>query len=215
MPTRTAAVADHGAVARYACGDCSLIDLARALGVSREAARAELDRLGIAVRNPGRPTGSSALARVLTEDYLRREYLGGRRSIAQLAVELSCSRKTVRRYLAEHGIPPQVAPGATTAGAPGGGPGPFRSVLVEREIRRPAGPSGTGLSRAALWDAYVVRGGSTTAIAAANGCAASTVARDLRRNGIPLRRRGGAPAPAVRRHARRAGIRRGVMAADT
>jgi hypothetical protein len=41
------------------------------------------------------------------------------------------------------------------------------------------------------------------------------VGRDLRRNGITLRRRGGAPPPAVRLGRRRAGIRRAVQAADS
>ena len=86
--------------------------------------------------------------------------------------------------------------------------------------RRDAGPpepvaAGTGLSAEALWEMYAVRGRSTTAIAEETGCAASTVARDLRRKGIPLRRRGGSPAPAVRRRARQAGIRLAVVAADS
>ena len=191
-----AAVLEEGVCDRYASGQYSLGELARLLGVSRQAARDMLSRLGIAVRRPGRPTGSSALARVLTEGYLRREYLERGRSVAHVADELGCTRKTVRRYLADHGI--------------------------ERRpmTRRDAGPpepvaAGTGLSAEALWEMYAVRGRSTTAIAEETGCAASTVARDLRRKGIPLRRRGGSPAPAVRRRARQAGIRLAVVAADS
>jgi transposase-like protein len=194
-----AAVPDEGACDRYASGQCSLGELARLLGVSRQAARDMLSRLGIAVRRPGRPTGSSALARVLTEGYLRREYLEHGRSVAHVADELGCTRKTVRRYLADHGIERRPV---TRRGA--GPVGPLEPV-----------EAGTGLSAEALWEMYAVRGRSTTAIAEETGCAASTVARDLRRKGITLRRRGGSPAPAVRRRARQAGIRLAVVAADS
>jgi biotin operon repressor len=194
-----AAILDDGACARYASGQCSLDELARSLGVSREAARDGLGRLGIAVRRPGRPAGSSALARVLTEGYLRREYLDRGRSVAHLADELGCTRKTVRRYLADHGIERRPVPRRASSRV-----GPAEPLAA-----------GTGLSAAALWDLYAVRGRSTTAIAEEAGCAASTVARDLRRNGIPLRRRGGSPAPAMRRRARQARIRLGVLAADS
>jgi len=121
-----AAVLEEGVCDRYASGQCSLGELARLLGVSRQAARDMLSRLGIAVRRPGRPTGSSALARVLTEGYLRREYLERGRSVAHVADELGCTRKTVRRYLADHGIERRpmtrrdAGPGRSPAGSPGG-----------------------------------------------------------------------------------------------
>jgi hypothetical protein len=192
------AVLDEGACGRYAAGECSLGELARSLGVSRRVARDTLGRLGIAVRRPGRPAGSSALARVLTEGYLRREYVERGRTVAHLADELGCTRKTVRRYLADHGIE--------------------RRARARRGAGRfpPAeSAAGTGLSAEVLWELYAVHGRSTTAIAEEAGCAASTVARDLRRNGIPVRRRGGSPAPALRRRARQARVRLGVLAADS
>jgi hypothetical protein len=190
------AVLEEGACGRYAAGECSLGELARALGVSRRVAHETLGRLGIAVRRPGRPTGSSALARVLTEGYLRREYVERGRTVAHLADELGCTCKTVRRHLADHGIE--------------------RRALARREAGRVRPTeAGTGLSAEVLWELYAVHGRSTTAIAEEAGCAASTVARDLRRKGIPLRRRGGSPAPVIRRRARQARIRLGILAADS
>jgi hypothetical protein len=196
VPPAEAALLDQRACARYATGECSLGELARSLRVSRRRARDALARLGIAVRRPGRPAGNSALARVLTEGYLRREHLDRGRSIADLAEELGCTRKTVRRYLVDRGL----------ATRPAASPGTRRPPALT--------VTGTGLSAEALWDLYAVRGRSTTAIAEAAGCAASTVARDLRRRGIPLRRRGGSP-PAMRRRAQLARIRLAVMAADS
>jgi hypothetical protein len=209
----------EAALARYAAGECSLLELGRILGITRREVRAELERTGITVRQPGRPSGSSRLAGILTEDYLRREVLGRCRGVGEVAAEVGCTPKTVRRYLRTSGILNRapVADGAV----------PLRGEEVPaRPIPRPDGfrptgvasgekASGTGLSREALWDAYIVRASSTTAIAAAAGCAPSTVGRDLRRNGIALRRRGGAPPPAVRLGRRRAGIRRAVQAADS
>jgi len=200
MSSSAAAAVDDGALARYASGGCSLGELARALGVSRRQARAELGRWGIAVRSPGRPAGSSALARVLTEGYLRLEHVDRGRSVGDLAADLGCTPKTVRRYLEEYGID---RPGDPVVAA----------SLTDPP--RPRDLTGTGLTAADLWELYVVRGRSTTAIATTAGCAPSTVARDLRRHGIPLRRRGGSPPPAVRRQARQATIRLGVVAADT
>jgi hypothetical protein len=209
----------EAALARYAAGDYSLLELGRILGITRREVRAELERTGISVRQPGRPSGSSRLAGILTEDYLRREVLGRCRGVAEVAAEVGCTPKTVRRYLRTSGILNRapVADGAV----------PLRGEEVSARPTprpdgfRPAGgasgerASGTGLSREALWDAYIVRASSTTAIAAAAGCAPSTVGRDLRRNGITVRRRGGAPTPAVRLGRRRAGIRRAVQAADS
>ena len=197
MPTEEAAPLDEGACARYAMGECSLGELARSLRVSRRTARDALAGLGIAVRRPGRPAGNSALARVLTEGYLRREHLDRGRSIADLADELGCTRKTVRRYIVDHGLATRPAASHGTRRVP--------ALTV----------TGTGLSAEALRDLYAVRGRSTTAIAQAAGCAASTVARDLRKKGIPLRRRGGSPPPAMRRRAQLATIRLAVMAADS
>ena len=207
----------------YASGACSLAELARALGVTRAEARATLATEGIEVRPPGRPAGRSALTDVLTRDFLRREVVARRRTVTEIAVQVGCTTKTVRRYLRLYGVDapkarrrrpaPQHARPVETGAQTTDGSG-------RRGAGRPAGsehpsrPGGTGLTRAALWDAYVVRAASTTQIAEAAGCAPSTVARDLRRNGIPIRRRGGAPPPDVRRGARRAGIRRAVLSAD-
>jgi hypothetical protein len=200
MSSSAAAAVDDGALARYASGECSLGELAHVLGLSRRRARAELGRCGIAVRSPGRPAGSSALARVLTERFLRLEHVEHGRSVGDLAADLGCTPKTVRRYLDEHGIDRPVDPVVP-------------ALLADP--RRQRDLTGTGLTAADLWDLYVVRGCSTTAIAISAGCAASTVARDLRRHGIPLRRPGGSPPSAVRRRARQATIRLGVIAADT
>ena len=189
------------------------------LGITRREVRAELERTGISVRQPGRPSGSSRLAGILTEDYLRREVLGRCRGVAEVAAEVGCTPKTVRRYLRTSGILNRapVADGAVplrdeeVSARPTPRPDGFRPAGVASGEKA----SGTGLSREALWEAYIVRASSTTAIAAAAGCAPSTVGRDLRRNGITLRRRGGAPPPAVRLGRRRAGIRRAVQAADS
>ena len=208
-------------LSRYASGTCSLAELARALGVTRSQARDVLAERGIGVRPPGRPTGSSVLAQILTADFLRGEVAGRRRSVAEVAAEVGCTPKTVRRYLRLHGVTTPSA-GARRPASPRvrRHEPPAAARAARRGARRPSPSepplpaSGTGLTRDALWDAYVVRAASTTEIAAAAGCAPSTVARDLRRNGIPIRRRGGAPPPDVRRVARRAGIRRAVLSAD-
>ena len=223
-------------VDRYAAGTCSLVEVARVMGVAREAARAELTRRGVAVRGRGRPGGSSPLARVLTAEYLHEHYVVAGRSVGELAVEWGCTHKTVRRYLVGHGIEvreersepspqPSIAElrrcyvdeGMSVSRAAeelGCSPAVVRSLLERHGVRRRPAPGGSGLGREALWEAYVMEGRSTTAIAEMAGCGASTVARDLRRHGIPVRRRGGAPPAAERWRARRAGIRRGVVAAD-
>jgi hypothetical protein len=224
----TAGSTTEVALARYAAGECSLAQLAGILGYTRREVRAALARHGIPVRHPGRPTGSSRLAEILTEDYLRREVLGRCRGVAELAAEIGCTPKTVRRYLAASGIADPAPPGSGPAGSPEGELASRHAAHVSVVSVHPAGfrpgggvasldakASGTGLSREALWEAYVVRASSTTAIAAVAGCAPSTVGRDLRRNGIALRRRGGAPPPAVRLDSRRAGIRRAVQSADS
>jgi hypothetical protein len=156
--------------------------------------------------------------------------------VAEVAAEVGCTPKTVRRYLRTSGIVNRAAVangGAASreeefSARPTQVPGPRPDGSRPDGSRpdgadgfRPAGvapaekAAGTGLTREALWEAYIVRASSTTAIAAAAGCAPSTVGRDLRRNGITLRRRGGAPPPAVRLGRRRAGIRRAVQAADS
>ena len=95
---------DYAALARYAAGECSLLELGRILGITRREVRAELERTGITVRQPGRPSGSSRLAGILTEDYLRREVLGRCRGVGEVAAEVGCTPKTVRRYLRTSGI---------------------------------------------------------------------------------------------------------------
>jgi hypothetical protein len=213
----------EAALARYAAGEYSLVEVGRVLGITRREVRAALERTGISVRRPGRPSGSSRLAGILTEDYLRREVLGRCRGVAEVAAEVGCTPKTVRRYLRTSGIVNRapVADGAVTSPDEEFSAHPTPVPSSPTDGFRPAAvasgekASGTGLSREALWEAYIVRASSTTAIAAAAGCAPSTVGRDLRRNGITLRRRGGAPPPAVRLGRRRAGIRRAVQAADS
>jgi len=158
----------------------------------------------------GRPAGTAPLASVLTEEFLRREYLGRGRSTVELAATLGCSPKSVLRYLAAHRIPVRtrwersrpvldrewlhdryVEDGmtlrqiATTAGC---SPRAVRGLLDEWSIERAPGP---GLSDASVRKAYLAWGCSTTQIAARYGCSPSTVARHLRRLGVPLRPRGG------------------------
>jgi len=206
------------AVARYRAGATSLAELARTLGVTRDDARVLLARRGVAIRQPGRPSGRSALADVLTEPFLRSEVGELGRRVTDVAESVGCSPKTVRAYLAKWAILPARTAPEPAAGVP---------VVSDRAARaaaaaaaraaRPVGGhrSGTGLSRQALWDAYVVAGMSTTALAAMTGCAPSTVVRDLRHHDIPVRSRGGAPPAAIRRRDRRAGIRRALVRADT
>ena len=196
--------AADAAVARYGAGSTSLAALARTLGVTRAEARALLAGRGVAVRLPGRPYGRSALAQVLTESFLRAEVVERGRRVGEVAAGVGCSAKTVRTYLAKWGITAPRIPAGARPDTPGRAAGGSAS-------RR----SGTGLSREALWDAYVVQRVSTTAIAAAAGCAPSTVVRDLRRHDIPVRSRGGGPPAPVRRRDRRAGIRRALVRADT
>lgn len=196
--------AADAAVARYGAGLTSLAELARTLGVTRAEARALLARRGVRIRHPGRPSGRSALAHVLTEPFLRAEVVERGRRVADVAASVGCSPKTVRAYLAKWAI----TAARTPSGAPPSAPGRVGRASPGRR-------SGTGLAREALWEAYVVQGVSTTSIAAIAGCAPSTVVRDLRRLGIPVRSRGGAQPPQVRHRDRQAGIRRALVRADT
>jgi len=222
----------------YADGRCSLADAARRLGVNRGVAKRILEECGVTVRRQGRPRHSSRLARVLTEDFLRREYEQGGRTTSELADALGCSHKTILRYLRANGIemrPRSARPlpaitrddlarwftedglsAGEIAQQLGCGTKTVREALARWQIRRPR-PSGGPVVLSPLWlrDAYVVRGLSTTDIAAAAGCAPSTVARRLREAGIVLRGRGGGRPPAVRRQLRAAGIRRELIGADS
>src|SRR5579883_1908101 len=111
-------------------------------------------------RQRGRPPRTGRLAGLFTEAFLRRAVADGR-TVADLADVHGCSVRTVRRYLADWGINP---------------PSTGRD-----------GRAGRHLTDRQLWDEYVVKGRSTAAIAAAAGCAPSTVARRLRAAGVPVR----------------------------
>jgi transposase len=171
--------------------------------------------------------GASVFAAALTEAYLRREYLEGGRSVRELATEVGCTDKTVTRYLRCHGIPRREGPPlgldreqlsrwfvdegrgiAEIAGRAGCSARAVRTLLARWDVRRTVAP----MSTAALRDAYVGQGRSTTDIAAQLGCAPATVARRLRSAGIPLRRPGGAHLPRARWP--EAGIRPGLLPAD-
>ena len=222
----------------YTEGGCSLADAARRLGVNRVVAKRLLEECGVTVRRQGRPRHSSRLARVLTEEFLRLEYEQRGRTTAELADALGCSHKTILRYLRTFNIDMRprsarplpaisredlarwftedgLSPGEI-AQQLGCGTKTVRDALARWQIRRP-GPAGGPVVLSPLWlrDAYVVRGLSTTDIAAAAGCAPSTVARRLREAGIVLRGRGGGRPPEVRRQLRTAGIRRELIGADS
>jgi AraC-like DNA-binding protein len=175
--------------------------------------RPERAQVGDPGRGPGRPAESSPLATVLTEEFLRREYVQLAKSATAVAAEVGCSPKTVLRHLGSHGIPVRRGSAAAGLAGPdqlrrwyvqerlaipeiaaraGGSPRAVRSLLARWAIHRPRAVAAPSLSAGELWRAYVVEGGSTTQIAAAAGCGASTVARRLRAAGIALRPRGGA-----------------------
>jgi DNA-binding CsgD family transcriptional regulator len=222
----------------YAEGRCSLAQAARRLGVNRVVTKRLLEQAGVAIRRQGRPRHSSRLATILTEDFLRHEYEQSGRTTAELADTLGCSHKTILRYLRTFGIelrPRSARPlpaisrddlarwftedglsAGEIAQQLGCATKTVREALARWQIRRPRPPGGpVVLSPLWLRDAYVVRGLSTTDIAAVAGCAPSTVARRLREAGIVLRGRGGGRPPAVRRQLRTAGIRRELIGADS
>ena len=196
--------AADAAVARYGAGLTSLAELARTLGVTRAEARALLARRGVRIRHPGRPSGRSALAQCADRTVPARRSGRTGTTRRRRGGERGVQSETVRAYLAKWAI----TAARTPSGAPPSAPGRVGRASPGRR-------SGTGLAREALWEAYVVQGVSTTSIAAIAGCAPSTVVRDLRRLGIPVRSRGGAQPPQVRHRDRQAGIRRALVRADT
>jgi DNA-binding CsgD family transcriptional regulator len=172
---------------------------------------------------PDRRPRRSHLDAVLTEQYLRRQYVEERRSAAWVAEEVGCSHKTVLRYLARHGLPVrgrgQRGPKYAELGSPGflrsryigeratmsaiaaevGCSRASVSVALAAAGIRPFGANGSRrLSAAFLRVAYVGEGRSTVDLAAELGCGPSTIARALRRHGIAVRPRGGYRRPAVR-----------------
>ena len=209
-------------VASYDEGRVSLSGVAAELGLGRTAARRVLVSWGVPVRRRGRPRGRSHLDSLLTEAYLRREYIEVGRSSVELAAEVGCTAKTVLRYLARFGIPvrdrshrrprfPELSSveflraryldagqsPAAIAAALGCSRSAVVAALRAAGVRRHVPSRAAELTEEFLVDAYVRRGRSTTEIAAELGCGASTVARHLRRCGIPVRPRGWA-GPRVR-----------------
>jgi biotin operon repressor len=152
----------------YRAGRCSLSAIAADLGCSRTAVRREFSRQGVMVRRPGRPRGRSHLRDVLTDAFLRAEYVDARRSSVELAAELGCSHKTVLRYLAAYGIE------IRGRGSRGGG-------------------VGGGLARSYLRTRYLEEGARAEEIAAEVGCSRSSVFAALARYDISRRRRGVGP----------------------
>jgi DNA-binding CsgD family transcriptional regulator len=165
----------------------------------------------------GRRSRRSYLDGVLTEQYLRREYVEGRRTAAQLADELGCTHKTVLRYLARYGLPVRgrgqrhgkyaelrsasylraryVAEGASVsaiAAELGCSRSSVRAALAAAGIRRLTADPARRLTAEFLLAAYVRDRRSTVDVAAEVGCGPATVTRALRRHGIPVRSRGGA-----------------------
>ena len=209
-------------VASYKDGRVSLSGAATQLGLGRTAARRVLVSWGVPVRRRGRPSGRSHLDRLLTKDYLEREYVESGRSSVELAAEVGCTAKTVLRYLARFDIPvrdrshrrprfPELGSAeflraryleaGQTPSAIAAELGCSRSAVVvalrTAGIRRQVPSRAAELTKDYLVNAYVRQGRSTTEIAAELGCGPTTVARHLRRCGIPVRPRGWA-GPKVR-----------------
>ena len=159
---------------------------------------------------------SSHLDAVLTEQYLRREYLDKGRSSSALAGEVGCSHKTILRHLRLFGI---------SSRGRGVRPAPYPELQSVRflEVRLQAGRTASDiaaelgcsrsaaaaavraaglarhersafartLSREYLARAYTTERRSLAEIAEEVGCGPSTVARHLRRHRIATRPRGG------------------------
>jgi len=104
------------------------------------------------------------------EDWLREQYVTQRRSTREIADELGCDGKTIRRWLERHDI---------STRDPGG------SATPDRRLK-----GGDWLS-----EQYVERERTTTDIADDLGCHHSTVLEYLKKHGIEVRQKGNSPTP--------------------
>jgi hypothetical protein len=188
----------------------------------------------------GRRTRRSYLDGVLTEQYLRREYVEGHRSSAQLAAEVGCTHKTVLRHLARHGLPvrgkgqrgakffelrsarflrtryvEERATMSAIAAEVGCSRSCVSAALAAAGIGKVTADAARRLTAEYLRAGYAIDGRSTVDLAAELGCGPSTVARALRRHGIPVRSRGGSGGPGGPGGPGRPGVMRGARPADS
>jgi predicted transcriptional regulator len=132
-------------------------EIASEVGVSEQSVLRYLHRYGIALRSRRRAN----LGEILTEEYLRREYVEGGRSVSDLAVEHGVSDQAIRNWLKKRGF--------TTR-------------------RGTTSSVGDRLSFAYLHREYELRKRSVSDIAAEIGVSEQSVLRYLHKHEIDVRR---------------------------
>jgi DNA-binding phage protein/transposase-like protein/predicted nucleic acid-binding Zn ribbon protein len=183
-------------------------DIADDVGCSRHTVYAALRHHGLEPRGGG--TGRESWAEVLTEDFLRREYVDAGKSGNRIAEEVGCSPSIVYAWIDRHGI--ETRPTTTyerdlpyteewlreqylNEGRPAleladevglSVPGLY-AALRKFGIRRSEQPNRSHLTRGLLEREYVDRRRDVRDIAAEVGVDKSTVYAALRRQGIELR----------------------------
>jgi predicted transcriptional regulator len=185
-------------------------DIAAEVGVSEQSVLRYLSRAGISARRGG----SGELSAVLTEEFLRREYVEGGRGAKEIAAEVGVSEQSVLRYLRRHGFKARttrpsslgevltveylerehVEGGrsvADLAAEHGVSEQAIRNWINKRGLGGRAGTRarvGDRLTYAVLHREYQVKGRSIADIADEVGVSEQSVLRYLHKHGIPVRR---------------------------
>lgn len=182
-------------------------DIAEEVGCARHAVYAALRRHGIDVRDGTGFGGRESWGDVLTEEFLRREYVDREKSGNQIAEESGVNPSVVYAWLERHGIDRRQTtadlpyteewlreqyldegrPASELAEEVGLSVPGLYAALRKYGIRRDDRPSRSVLTRELLLREYVENGRDVDEIAAANAVDRSTVYAALRRHGIPLR----------------------------
>lgn len=106
-PVPSARRLDHDAlVADYVKGNKTLREVAAAHGCSAERVRQVLRSRNIPSRSQKESwlLRNPRLSKLRDEAWVRREYIGRKRSIKDIAADLNCNMMTVRRAMIHHGI---------------------------------------------------------------------------------------------------------------
>lgn len=144
---------------RLVSSGASLVDAARQRQMPYPQLKEQCVQAGLTLPRPGNRTGRTRYPQ-LTEKFLRREYVDGRRTVVSIAAEVGCGEKLVRDALARGGI-------------------------ATRGRGRRQAPA--ALTEAYLREHYLTRRKTMTEIAATLGTTVTTVSDHLDRFGIPAR----------------------------